>query len=100
VSGSTCDVCGAPSVGVACSALGPVSFAYCGECAACGAEPYGATVGMVAMMGASGLEALAEWFHPVLYAACLRAGKTAAEFWADVETEKAAFAAEMEREAT
>jgi hypothetical protein len=36
-----CDVCknGIP-VGVASSALGPMSFAYCGECLANHAEPY------------------------------------------------------------
>lgn len=83
MSGSKCDVCGAPAIGVASSALGPVSFAYCGECAAIGAEPYSFTVGLVAMNGGTP-DAVAPWFFTVIDATRERAGKTDAEFWADV----------------
>lgn len=39
MSGAECDVCGKPSVGVASSAFGPMSFAFCSECASKPAEP-------------------------------------------------------------
>ena len=39
MAGDTCDVCGQPSAGVACSALGAISFAYCEKCLRIGAEP-------------------------------------------------------------
>ena len=41
-----CDVCNKESndIKVCGSACGPVSFAYCPDCLACGAEPYGAMV--------------------------------------------------------
>jgi hypothetical protein len=42
-----CDVCGGPAIGVACSALGAISFAYCRACAVNGAEPRGILEGMV-----------------------------------------------------
>lgn len=33
-----CDICGEPAIGVACSTLGPMSFAYCKTCLNDGAE--------------------------------------------------------------
>lgn len=39
MAGATCDVCGKPSVGVASSSLGAVSWAFCSECARKPAEP-------------------------------------------------------------
>lgn len=39
MSGINCDVCGKTSVGVASSSLGPVSWAFCAECAHKPAEP-------------------------------------------------------------
>lgn len=39
MAGDTCDVCERPSVGVASSSLGAVSWAFCAECAAKPAEP-------------------------------------------------------------
>jgi len=84
-----CDVCGRDALGVTSSSLGAISFAYCRDCATCGAEPYLPTVAMVAMQedvadtGAI-LDTFAPWFHEVLFVSVLRAGKTAAEFWADV----------------
>lgn len=80
----TCDVCGAPAIGVAGSALGPVSFAYCQTCANTGAEPYGMTVAFVAETCGTTEEAIAEWFRPVVAATAERAGKTVPEFWAEV----------------
>lgn len=82
----TCDVCGTPAIGVACSALGACSFAYCRECAVAHAEPYRIAVMMVATIGDSP-EALAAWFLPVVAGTCSRAGKTEAEFWDDVKAE-------------
>jgi hypothetical protein len=84
MSGSTCDVCGDPAIGVASSALGPVSFAYCAECARASAEPYGVTVAVVAEMCGRTPDAIAEWFRPVVEATAQRAGKTVDQFWADV----------------
>ena len=80
----TCDVCGDPAIGVASSALGPVSFAYCAECARASAEPYGMTVAFVAEMCGRTPDAIAEWFRPVVEGTAARAGKTIAQFWADV----------------
>ena len=52
MAGSTCDVCGRGNViGVACSGLGAISFAYCAECAAIGAEPLGMLKGTIEMCG-------------------------------------------------
>lgn len=44
---AVCDVCGAPSVVVACSATGPVSYEYCSRCAREGYEPWSACVAMI-----------------------------------------------------
>jgi len=82
----TCDVCGSPACGVAGSALGACSFAYCRDCLAMHAEPYGMTVAMCAMNGA-GRECFAPWFWPVIEGTCRRAGKTEEEFWAEVRAE-------------
>lgn len=47
-----CDVCGRQGdVAVACSAYGPVSFAYCADCLKNGLEPYGAVVSYIACAG-------------------------------------------------
>lgn len=35
----TCDVCGRPSIEVASSSIGPISWAFCEECLRNGAEP-------------------------------------------------------------
>jgi hypothetical protein len=61
--------------------------AYCGACNAVGAEPYGFTVGYVATCCGDTPAAVAEWFHEVIDATAMRAGKTVAEFWADVKAE-------------
>ena len=47
-----CDVCGKESkIFVACSAYGPISFAYCEDCASNGREPYSAIVAYIACAG-------------------------------------------------
>lgn len=46
-----CEVCGEPAVGVACSALGAVSFAYCLACLQAGAEVYSMLVYTIALCG-------------------------------------------------
>lgn len=85
----TCEVCGARAAGVFSSALGAVSFAYCADCNAVGAEPYGVAVAYVALCCGDTPEAVAEWFHEVVEGTAERAGKTVAEFWADVKAEAA-----------
>ncbi len=86
-----CDVCGASPAYVCCSSLGAMSLAYCRECLHYGCEPYGISVGFFAIMGGS-MEAFTDEFRWTLWATVLRAGKTAAEFWSDVESEREAFA--------
>lgn len=47
-----CDVCGKKApVRVACSAYGPISFAYCQDCYEAQLEPYGAVVAYIACAG-------------------------------------------------
>lgn len=47
-----CDVCGKKTdVAVFASQFGPISFAYCADCAKAGAEPYGAVVSYIACAG-------------------------------------------------
>jgi len=88
MSGNTCDVCGKTAAGVCCSALGAVSFAYCGECAAAGAEPYGILVGTIVAL--DGIERVSEWTRDVCLPATLaRTGKTRADFDAAVQREMA-----------
>ena len=50
--GLTCQVCDErPAIGVACSPLGPVSYAYCRECLGAGADNYGMVVTTTALCG-------------------------------------------------
>ena len=85
MAGATCDVCGGPSIGVASSSLGAISFAYCAECNAVGAEPYGFTVGYVALFCGRSEDAIAEWARPIIEGTAQRAGKMVTEFWSDVK---------------
>jgi hypothetical protein len=78
-----CQVCGKEeAVGVACSGLGAVSLAYGRSCLDAGAEPYDLLVATVAMCG--GRAFTAEWVPAVIAASLIVAGKTLAEFDADV----------------
>ena len=85
----SCEVCGSPAAGVFSSSLGAISFAYWAACNAVGAEPYGLTVGYAATCCGDTPAAVAEWFGEVIAATATRAGKTVAEFWADVKAEAA-----------
>jgi hypothetical protein len=80
----TCEVCGDPAIGVASSSLGPISFAYCAECSAVGAEPYDVTIAFVAETCGRTPVAVAAWFLPVIEATAQRSGRTVEQFWADV----------------
>jgi len=62
-----CNVCRKrEAVGVACSATGPISVAYCAECAASLREPYGAVV--ASGIGRSKMEVVATWYRPIVLA--------------------------------
>jgi len=78
-----CDVCGEEAVGVASSQMGPISFAYCEQCAMDGLEPYDMLVGMVAMSGK--LEEFHSWFVEMVKRSCVKAGKSDDDFSRDVE---------------
>lgn len=49
---TVCDVCGKQApVRIACSAYGPISFAYCEDCLSKHLEPYSAVVAYIACAG-------------------------------------------------
>jgi hypothetical protein len=78
-----CNVCNErEAVGVACSATGAVSFAYCQECLQSNREPYGAVV--ASLFGMSGMDEVAEWYRPIIQATLMAEGKTEQELFADV----------------
>jgi hypothetical protein len=85
-----CDVCkDAEMHGVFSSSCGPISFAYCYECASKGAEPYGALIAYI-----SSAYSVQEWDSPatqvhysnsrLVQASLEVAGKTFAEWVSDV----------------
>lgn len=92
-----CDVCGDQAIGVACSRLGPISFAYCRRCAEKCAEPYGMVVGMVAVNGGK-LDYFNQDFQYVVESSIKVAGKTMEQFMADVAIDKVAIEEELERQ--
>ena len=62
MAGNKCDVCRkSPTVGVACSSLGPISFAYCEECTKRYAEPLHLLIGMMQINGAESYEETMSW---------------------------------------
>lgn len=80
-----CDVCGKREVvGVASSATGPISFAYCAECAKSGREPYGAVV--ASLFGISDIHGIAGWYFPIVMTTLAAEGKSVEELFADVNT--------------
>jgi hypothetical protein len=89
-----CDVCGAEAIGVACSRLGPISFAYCRRCSEEWTEPYGMVVGMVAVNGGK-LDYFHEGFYSLIESTLKVAGKTMEQFMVDVANEKTAMDAEL-----
>lgn len=84
MAGSECDVCGGPSVGVASSALGAVSFAYCLECLQTGADCLGMVVYAIAYEVRP-----AEYLARVRDATLLRTNTTREEFDRMVAEERA-----------
>jgi len=78
-----CDVCGErEAVGVACSAMGAVSIAYCAECLRVGREPYALVIG--GLMGSSSMEDVADWLRPIVEATLEAEGKTQEQLFADI----------------
>lgn len=87
-----CEICGAPGCGVASSVLGPISHAYCAECANSDREVWSTLVG--GLMGLSQSH-VAEWVRPIITATCAHYGKTEAELWDEVAELSARYDAEM-----
>lgn len=77
-----CDVCGEPAIGVASSALGAISFAFCRPCAVAGAEPYSMLVWAIAECGGQArvVQEVLDMIPPTLE----RSKHTREEFDADV----------------
>ena len=87
-----CDVCRKnSSAGVYASSCGPISFAYCKECANTGAEPYGVLVAYLAASVGSSMDLHPEQkqirpeYQLIIDASLKVAGKTREEFYADVD---------------
>ena len=79
-----CEVCGAPSVGVAASSLGAFSSAYCHDCLVCGAEPWDM---LAVSLSCCGPDGHAAWVDNVIAATIKRTGRTREEL--DEEVRKA-----------
>jgi hypothetical protein len=99
-----CDVCRKNEmIGVASSTLGAVSFAYCAECNASGAEPYGFLVDVTSMFVDKGTDCepgggvINKGSHSMIDASLAVVGKTRAQFYADVDRSIEAFNEEMNR---
>lgn len=77
-----CEICGGVASGVASSALGAISHAYCNECLRANREVWTTLVG-----GLSGIrrgeEAL--WVKPIIQATLAFYGKTEEELWAEAD---------------
>lgn len=56
-----CQVCGRVALGVGCSGLGAISFAYCEECAARGAEPIGVLLRIAEVNGEENYRGCITW---------------------------------------
>lgn len=89
-----CQVCGKhEAVGVACSATGPLSIAYCQECAGSRREPYWALV--ASLSGTRDMDEVGEWYKPVIEATLKAEGKTVEELLRDVRQAEQEYAAAM-----
>lgn len=93
MAGNVCDVCGGETVGVAGSAVGACSFAYCAACLNAGLEPYDAIVDLAFCIG--GLDNAMPEYQPMIDASLAKAGKTRAE----AEAASAKAQADYEKEA-
>ena len=81
-----CQVCGAESgsLTVAASTCGATSFAYCPECLASGAEPYGELVMYVSMAG-SRPEDINDMYKEIIDCTLKRLNIQEEKFWEDVK---------------
>lgn len=78
-----CQVCGEhEAVGVACSATGALSIAYCQKCADSHREPYWALV--ASLYGIPSMAEVGEWYKPIIEATLKAEGKTVEELLRDV----------------
>jgi hypothetical protein len=90
---TNCEVCGLrPSVGVACVPGVPYSAAYCRECLAVNAHPWGILIANTACL--DGLEHAASWWVEMVDDTCKHLGRTRETF----ELEVKAAIADMERD--
>jgi hypothetical protein len=87
-----CNVCNKnDSIGVYSSSCGPVSFAYCKQCARKGAEPYGALVAYISGAVKEGKDAardakqISEGYQQVIDISLDVAGKTREEFYVSID---------------
>jgi hypothetical protein len=88
MSGTTCEICGGPSVGVASSSLGAISHAYCALCASSNREVWTTLIG-----GLFGTEpdAVADWVKPIIEATCEFYKKTEEQLWLEVAAMEQAY---------
>lgn len=90
-----CQVCGEhEAVGVACSAIGALSIAYCQECLQSHREPYWALV--ASLYAISGMDDAAEWFKPIIEATLEAEGKSVKELFQDVRQAEQEYEAAMQ----
>ncbi len=85
-----CQICGEPSTGVLNSACGPVSIAYCAECATNHREPWGLMVACCSMLNRG---EVAEWLKPYIKGTLDFYGRTEDELWTEADTALAEYCA-------
>jgi hypothetical protein len=80
-----CDVCGqdVDKLYVCSSAMGAISFAYCGKCLALGLEPYDALVG--GLCGLHSMDEIRSDLHLIIERSLDFYGKTQEELFADIK---------------
>ena len=77
-----CEICGQPAIGVASSAMGAISHAYCRECVNAQREVWTTLVG--GLYGC-GPDEVADWVKPIIEATCKFYNKTKEQLWYAVE---------------
>ncbi len=85
-----CEVCNQPAFGVYCSALGPISHAYCSSCMQAGLEPWGTLVGAMFGIGCANVP---PEYQPLIQRICDFYKKTEEELWAEVDRVEQAYEA-------
>lgn len=97
MAGKVCDVCGAPSHGVASSsAARGSSYAYCADCLIAGLEPYDAIVALA--FCCSGLDGLVEGYDEIIDKSLAKVGKTREDALADAKKIEEEYIAQMKGE--